>query len=235
MSAMETTPGWTLEELCRRAALVLRGVPGAREPDARAVRWYAGTGLVDRPVGGRGRGARYGVRHLRQLVVIRRLQAQGWALADIQGELAGADDEQLRALAPLPDLEVLDREVAAVPAGPVPSRDRFWAHGPQIALAPGSTVHLSPDDVGPVEVAVGPEPGAVRLADGVVLVLPRRPSPVELSLVAEAAAPLVTVLASLGLAARGRSGSSPGPAMSGPPPPSDRVPPSTSAVPGGSS
>ncbi|HEX2805271.1 MAG TPA: MerR family transcriptional regulator, partial [Kineosporiaceae bacterium] len=86
---MDEAPGWTLEELVRRVGLALDGAarvgayPGAPNgrvrdvPDQRVIRWYTSTGLVDRPIGGRGRGARYGTRHLNQLMAIKRLQAVG--------------------------------------------------------------------------------------------------------------------------------------------------------------
>src|SRR5664279_2651526 len=102
---MDEAPGWTLEELVRRVGLALdgaarvggyHGAPNGRVrdvPDQRAIRWYTTTGLVDRPIGGRGRGARYGRRHLCQLVAIKRLQAAGSSLAEIQLRLAGADDD----------------------------------------------------------------------------------------------------------------------------------------------
>jgi len=213
---MEDRPAWPLEELTRRAALALRSVPGARPPDARAVRWYAGIGLVDRPVGGRGRGARYGPRHLWQLVAVRRLQAEGWSLADIQGRLAGAPDDALRAVAALPEIDLngaasapaaavdaaidgavdLAVDVAAplrAPASP-PSTARldaaFWR--------PGAEVRYTPTAAHP------PHParalGAVELAEGVVLVLSQPPRPADLPALAEAAVPLLAALAALGLA-----------------------------------
>lgn len=103
--------GWTIDELASRVAGVLAadGYPGAPNgrvrgvPDARAIRWYATIGLVDRPAGMRGRTALYGVRHLLQLVAVKRRQAEGRSIADIQAELAGASDAALRAVAGLPD------------------------------------------------------------------------------------------------------------------------------------
>ena len=93
---------WTLEELVQRAAraLVAADVRVANGrvtevPDARLIRWYATIGLVDRPVM-RGRVAHYGERHLLQLVAVKRLQAQGLPLAEIQHRLAGATDATLR-------------------------------------------------------------------------------------------------------------------------------------------
>ncbi|MCW2643849.1 MAG: hypothetical protein JWP76_6155, partial [Dactylosporangium sp.] len=86
---------WTLDELLDRvrAALAEAEYPGAPNgrvrdvPDRRAVRWYATTGLVDRPAAMRGRQALYGPRHLLQLVAVKRRQAEGRSLAQIQAEL----------------------------------------------------------------------------------------------------------------------------------------------------
>jgi DNA-binding transcriptional MerR regulator len=229
---MDDAPGWTIDELTHRAALALalvmpagdRGSAGggarARQaPDQRAIRWYTGTGLVDRPIGGRGRGARYGVRHLSQLVAIRRLQGEGWSLADIQGRLAGADAESLAALAALPPevlvAEPLARPMAAPlaagveeapaagpgavsPAARAPRGPRtdlnFWAPG---ALPVTAELAALPGDPRPRH-----EPsllGAVRLAEGVLLVLPRQPSRSDLPALAVAAAPLLEALTALGL------------------------------------
>jgi hypothetical protein len=100
---------WTLAELADRAARALAegGVraPSGRVtevPDPRLIRWYTTIGLLDRPTIGPGRIARYGQRHLLQLVAVKRLQAQGLSLAQIQQRLAGATDDQLRAVAALP-------------------------------------------------------------------------------------------------------------------------------------
>ena len=94
--------GWTLSELSAEVAGVLGdGYSGqvsgrVREvPDARTIRWYTTIGLVDRPAGVRGRTALYGRRHMLQLVAIKRLQAQGLTLAEIQARLFGATDAEL--------------------------------------------------------------------------------------------------------------------------------------------
>src|SRR3954449_10098324 len=102
---------WTMVELVARVAAALdgaayAGAPNGRVrdvPDARAIRWYATIGLVDRPAAMRGRTALYGPRHLLQLVAVKRRQAQGRTLAEIQQELAGAGDTALREIAAVPD------------------------------------------------------------------------------------------------------------------------------------
>lgn len=107
----DDSASWTLDELVRRVELALTdsaqggryaGAPNGRVrelPDQRVIRWYTSIGLVDRPTGGRGRGARYGLRHLRQLVAVKQLQAQGLPLVEIQGRLVGIADDDLARLA----------------------------------------------------------------------------------------------------------------------------------------
>src|ERR1700730_8657511 len=97
---------WTIEELGERVAAVLStgygGVPSGRVrdvPDLRTIRYYTTLGLLDRPSEIRGRTAFYGARHLRQLVAIKRLQARGLTLAEIQRRVVGLTDEALRRIA----------------------------------------------------------------------------------------------------------------------------------------
>src|SRR5438874_5871193 len=97
---------WTIEELSAQVALALsvdyegpgngrvRGVP-----DLRTIRYYTTLGLIDRPAAMRGRTALYGQRHLLQLVAIKRLQARGLSLAQVQEQLLGASDVMLERLA----------------------------------------------------------------------------------------------------------------------------------------
>lgn len=99
---------WPLGELAERVEMALAGYPGQANgrvravPDQRVIRWYTTIGLIDRPVEMRGRTALYGRRHLLQLAAIKRRQAQGHTLAQIQAELAGATNETLQPIAALP-------------------------------------------------------------------------------------------------------------------------------------
>jgi hypothetical protein len=68
--------------------------------------------------------ARYGRRHLLQLVAVKRRQAEGLSLAEIQAELAGATDEALAAVACVPDAPPAPESLA--PAAP----NRFWMRSP---------------------------------------------------------------------------------------------------------
>jgi DNA-binding transcriptional MerR regulator len=182
---------WTLDELVERvrSALAEAEYPGAPNgrvrdvPDRRAVRWYATTGLVDRPVAMRGRVALYGPRHLLQLVAVKRRQAEGRSLAEIQAELAGATDATLAGIARVPD-DLLT--VAAEP--PTVTRRRFWADPP--ATEPGVAADL---DSVPTTLT------GVPLGAGAVLLLPVPPQPDDLPAINTAARPLLDVLADRGL------------------------------------
>src|SRR5438128_10347013 len=101
----------TLHELCFQVALALssgyEGAPNERirdVPDQRTVRYYTTLGLIDRPARMRGRTALYGRRHLLQLVAIKRLQAHGLSLQEVQQRLLGLSERELEALAQLPQL-----------------------------------------------------------------------------------------------------------------------------------
>ena len=126
---MDAPDLWTLDQLTEQVEVALAvdyaGAPSGRVrsvPDRRAIRWYTTIGLVDRPAAMRGRTALYAERHLLQLVAIKRRQADGRSLAEIQAELAGATDALLRSIARLPN---------GTPAGPhapaTPRAGRFWS------------------------------------------------------------------------------------------------------------
>lgn len=96
----------TLEELAEAVERELgrRGFLGAQSdgrvspaPDARTVRYYTTLGLLDRPriVD---RQARYGRRHLLQLLAIKALQGESLPLAQIQERLYGRSEAELAAL-----------------------------------------------------------------------------------------------------------------------------------------
>ncbi|GAA4602685.1 hypothetical protein GCM10023107_61220 [Actinoplanes octamycinicus] len=124
-----------MEELVDRVRVALAaeysGAPNGRVrdlPDRRSIRWYSTIGLVDRPLGTRGRAALYGPRHLLQLVAIKRLQAAGRTLAEIQAELAGAPEETLTEVARVP-ADLLTDDPAPAPA-PEAARPPFWKTPP---------------------------------------------------------------------------------------------------------
>lgn len=97
---------YTLEQLSERVAdLLAEDYDGQRNgrvrelPNGRTIRWYTTIGLVDRPLATRGRVALYGKRHVLQLAAIKKLQARGLALAEVQEKLLGATDAELTSLA----------------------------------------------------------------------------------------------------------------------------------------
>ncbi|WP_433474915.1 MerR family transcriptional regulator [Spirillospora sp. CA-142024] len=100
---------WTIGELAEHAAAALAADGSAQVsgrvrdlPNERLIRWYTTIGLVDPPLGRRGRTALYGPRHLLQLVAVKRRQAEGRSIAEIQVELAAATDATLSEIAALP-------------------------------------------------------------------------------------------------------------------------------------
>ena len=213
----------TLDELVARAAQALLSAgldqPSARItelPTARTVRFYATHGLVDKPSGYRGRTALYGARHLAQIVAIKRLQAQGLSLEQIQGQLAGASDEALLAsagsLTPAP-APAYSPEAARSPARRAAD---FWRD------EPASSSASSPATQGWHEPSPAPAPttapardatarratgGAwplcgARLAPGVSLIIEgvaRQLTPQELAELSQASAPLLDALRALEL------------------------------------
>jgi hypothetical protein len=135
-------------------------------------------GLLDRPLS-RGRFARYGRRHLLQLVAIKRRQAEGRSLAEIQAELTGATDRALEAIARLPP----NGEPGPAPALARP-RARFWAEP-----AAGPTPPAAADRAG------GPAlVQALRLAPGVTLLVDADLGPLDADAVRRAAAALLDLI-----------------------------------------
>ncbi len=189
---MSDRAGWTQEELVQRAAAALAGpaYPGAPNgrirdvPDRRTVRWYTTIGLVDRPSDMRGRTALYGQRHLLQIVAIKRLQAQGLSIAEIQAQLVGATNATLRRVA-----GVIDEAVPAEPGETSKARSRFWADR-AAAATPASPAG------GSDSVSVR---AAVDLPGGAVLLLPGRPDDDDLIAIRQAVTPLLDLLADRGL------------------------------------
>lgn len=110
MNGAETL--WTLDELTAQVAVVLGGSGPRQEngrvrdvPDGRTIRFYTTKGLLAPPTRFRGRVALYEPRHLWQIVVIKRLQARGMSLVEVQQRLLNLTDEQLREIADIPNLE----------------------------------------------------------------------------------------------------------------------------------
>jgi len=175
---MDAAP-WTLEALTDQVDLVLercgiRQENGqvAEAPNARAIRWYQSIGLLRRPVQ-RGRVAYYGLHHLAELVAIKRLQADGHSLSDVQGRLQAMDDAAVLALAAIPEALTIDN---APPATRTTRPAAFWDMDVSDAVVESLPVDVPavvPASMTPVAPATSPAP-ARRLHDlhGVSLALP---------------------------------------------------------------
>ncbi|GIE95000.1 MerR family transcriptional regulator [Paractinoplanes rishiriensis] len=217
---------WTLEELVERVREALAGealageYPGAPNgrvrdvPDRRAIRWYTTIGLVDRPLGMRGRTALYGPRHLQQLVAIKRLQAVGRSLAQIQAEFTWLTPQGLSETSRVPD-HLLTGAGLAPDEPPGHARHRFWADSPAAA---GPADHHAPADTpaAPITPAAAITPAAVAaavpapvhgvaLGGGVILLLPHPVTDRDRADLAVAAAPLLDLLETRGLTDRRKS------------------------------
>jgi DNA-binding transcriptional MerR regulator len=181
-------PLWTFGELHAKAEAILIAQEISPEsgrvrtvPDERTLRYYTTIGLLAGPTALKGRKAYYSRIHLAQIVAIKRLQALGMSLAQVQQELAGATSGELEAMAALP--EPLPETVAPVAAAP--ARD-FWR---EIAAdrRPASAARRS---------------GSwAELAPGVVILLPAGPalSAETFQILSQAAAPLAEALHRQGL------------------------------------
>ena len=218
---------WRLEELVQLAGQALNAAPYEGQtsgrvrdvPDARTIRYYTTLGVLDRPLEMRGRTAYYGRRHLLQIVAVKRLQARGMSLVDIQKNVVGADTSSLKRWAALPAgfWETATRQPAqrAVPASPdellksadsgpavgaAPAdeaRARFWAAEPAMAYR---------EDRAAPAVAVKAKPAVVLpLASGVSLIIEgqswKQPETAALNAIRPALDGLLAALAEAGIIA----------------------------------
>ena len=176
---------WTLDELCELAEQALakeaRGPLDGRVrevPDRRTFRYYSSLGLIDRPAEMRGRTACYTHKHLWQLLAIKRLQARGLSLLQIQQSMLGLGEIELRRLAGVPDEPSTHQKE---------TRDNFWRTTP-------APVELAPPPESPVM-------QGVRLAAGVTLLLEtlRDMRDEDREALRLAAAPLLELLRTRGL------------------------------------
>ncbi len=98
---------WRFDELAALAAHLVNVAGSSKRvrwnPQPRTIRYYTTIGLLDCPLYLEGRVAFYGRKHLAQIVAIKKLQATGLSLAQIQERLAGLPDKDLYAIAGLPD------------------------------------------------------------------------------------------------------------------------------------
>jgi DNA-binding transcriptional MerR regulator len=118
----------------------------ARVPDARTIRYYQTLGLVDRPADYVGGQARYGYRHLLQLVSIKLLQARFLPLGRIQQHLYGQANAGLEALIEEGAPHGVGRDEVALraPLPPVPIEAAY-----EVELLPGVALRVLPGRFGP--------------------------------------------------------------------------------------
>lgn len=219
---------WTIDQLSQLVAEALSAHDPGRAngrvrqvPDVRTIRWYTSIGLLDRPAAMRGRTGLYGRRHLAQIVAVKRLQAEGLTLAEVQQRLIGADDATLERIARLgnlpgptttltpatrtaPSAEGATPEsgIEAIEAGA--GRDRFWSARPlQASVArPAVARPTTAPRATPAEPSAGALIHGIRLAPGVSLLLDgtgTAPDDEALAVIAQAAQPLLDALRALGL------------------------------------
>lgn len=207
---------WTLQDLVEEVALQLAALPAPRNgqvravPDDRTVRYYGTIGLLDKPVEMRGRTALYGKKHIAQVVAIKRLQALGRSLAEIQQLWPTLDDATLARMSGVaftgvdpmaPRAFWKSNELAAVRVIPAPAAPAGDATGAAPvgdatgAPAPGAARPVAPSAT--IEVRL-------ELAPNVTLALlgidERAVSLADVRALREAAAPLLAELASRRLA-----------------------------------
>ncbi len=129
----------TLRELVAEAAVALSAAGLEQSsgrvsevPTPRTIRYYARHGLIDKPIGWRGRAALYGPRHIAQIVAIKRMQADGSSLDQIQLVLSGASDDELATRSGI----ALDATPPPQPAAD--DAGAFWRRVPADAPEPGA-------------------------------------------------------------------------------------------------
>lgn len=183
---------WTLDELTAEVeAALAEGYEGPASgrvrdvPDRRTIRYYTTLGLIDRPAAMRGRTALYGRRHLLQLVAIKKLQAGGRSLAEIQRSLTGQGDAELARIAG----QGGQGSVEVRAPGPPPPGRQLSRQEPVAPEAPAGAV-------GPPMALCG-----VPLQEGVTLLFaPSRPIGAEdLEAIRDAAVPMLRILSRAGL------------------------------------
>jgi DNA-binding transcriptional MerR regulator len=191
---------YNLEQLSERVAdLLAEDYDGQRSgrvrelPNGRTIRWYTTIGLVDRPLATRGRVALYGQRHALQLAAIKKLQADGLTLAEVQERMLGASDDELAGLAkvnPVLTVDFIDPP-ALLEAMP---RICDAVEADIAARAAAKTVtNLVP---------------AFRVGDSVTVLLngvTRNPDEADIAELTAAAAPLLDAMERLGLTPRKES------------------------------
>lgn len=210
---------WTLDDLSRRVETALARLGPelgqhngqvSEVPNARTIRYYTTIGLLDRPRSS-GRTAMYRRRHLEQLVAIKRLQARGLTLVQVQERLLGLDDAALTALAGLPDDPAWVADTSgSLPADESRRTQSFWSAQPSAPAATKNSAGTNPSAAGLARATprsrtapAARSAAGLQLEDGVTLAFPAA-RPIrqdDLEALREALRPLVDTLRARGLIA----------------------------------
>ncbi len=215
---MENGRRYTIAELADASAAALDALGIAARngqvrdrPDARTIRYYGTLGLIDPPAEMTGRTARYGGRHLLQILAVKAVQARGESLATVQRTLVGASDEELRsaigpglaaALAAVspPSPAPPQEGNAARPAGhpfwrtpPAPAASAVPALEPSGEVAESRTTESGHAGMPRPLVAVPLDAGATLLIEGSAA------SSIDIAALRAAAGPLLAYLTAAGL------------------------------------
>ena len=196
---------YTLEQLSERVAdLLSQDYDGQQSgrvrelPNGRTIRWYTTIGLVDRPLATRGRVALYGERHALQLAAIKKLQAQGLALAEIQERLLGVPDAKLAELADVRTRPRFELDVVRPSPEVRAEMDQLFR---RIGTGEPGTVT---SDTGTYDTVMNVVP-AFRIGDSVTVLLDgatRNLGEADVAELTAAAAPLLDAIERLGLTQR---------------------------------
>ncbi len=173
---------WPIAELVAVVGACIAELPAPKNgqvravPDERTVRYYGTIGLLDKPLAMRGRTALYGKKHVAQLLAIKRLQADGRSLAEIQALWPKLDDHTLA-------------RMSGVEFPPRPkARKEFWKDAPVASAAAPE-----PQPATPVELRIELAPDVTLLvavpASGIAI------TQADIGAIRAAAAALVTELA----------------------------------------
>jgi DNA-binding transcriptional MerR regulator len=216
---METGRRYTIAELADASAAALDALgiaaPNGQvrdRPDVRTIRYYSTLGLIDPPLEMTGRTARYGSRHLMQVLAVKAAQARGASLADVQRTLVGASEEELRrAIGPgLPGSLAVTTTAPASEGGDRqrPAGQVFWrvSPAPPTATPPAAgPVAAAADRPRAEDAAARPRPlVAVTLGSGATLLIEGAAASAALdsldtAALHAAAGPLLEYLAAAGL------------------------------------
>lgn len=188
---------WTISELVEEVARRIAALPKPQNgqiravPDDRTVRYYGAIGLLDRPSAMRGRTALYGKRHVAQVVAVKRLQAMGRSLAEIQALWPTLDDATLARMSGV-ELPVSRKE---------PARKQFWKTAPATSVATARPVPSPATAPAELRIELAPTISlSIALSDDVAISL------ADVAAIRAAAAPLMAELARRQLAAHAGEG-----------------------------